>query len=209
MALRQLARSAIARSTRRLASTSVAPAPRLYCPRAHIWIDVGVLQPPATSSVQLLRVGLTYRGLEDVGDVTAFRPLVSVGTAVAAAQPVFGIDWESFHITDGDELYHTKWANVDGETLLAAPFDGTIAAFAPPLRSTSSSLLDEEDWLLELEVTVDDATDAASVTQQLLARAPHLVSSEEQYSSLVEASEDSSGMFGERGEERLKYTSYG
>ena len=44
---------------------------------------------------------------------------------------------------------------------------------------------------------------------ELLARAPHLVSSEEQYTSLVEASEDSSGMFGERGEERLKYTSYG
>ena len=197
------ASSAVAR--RRLSSG----APRLFCPVSHTWIDV------LTSSS--LRIGLTPRGCEDIGDLTAFTPLVAPGECVRKAeQPLARLEWESFHITDGDELYHTRWDNVAGETCLFSPINAAATAFhVPPqacARSSSmviSSLrVDEEDWLVELEVA-DASASPSELASRLRDASPHLVASEDEYERLVEESGAAVGTFGDRSDQRLDYTSYG
>lgn len=104
------------------------------------------------------------------------------------------IDWEAMKISDGDELYHTRWANVSGDHTLSAPVDGTVAAVnAGALqRGRLGGVLDADEWLVEM--TVAEGTDLS-----------HLVN-EEAYEERAYA--DESGTFGTTSE-TLTYTSYG
>ena len=64
------------------------------------------------------------------------------------------------HISDGDELYHTRWANVEGEHTLSAPCAGTVVAFnSDALRcSRLGGILDEDEWLVELALPEGEST---------------------------------------------------
>lgn len=59
---------------------------RLFCPRAHIWLRLikevaagGLVAPRAAWRIQL---GLTERGIEDIGSVLTVQPLASAGQSV-------------------------------------------------------------------------------------------------------------------------------
>ena len=62
--------------------------------------------------------------------------------------------------SDGDELYHTTWQNIEGETIVSAPVSGTLvslheraAAVAPGAEHYERmDDLDETDWLALLHV---------------------------------------------------------
>ena len=90
-------------------------------------------------------------------------------------------------ISDGDELYHTTWANVEDEYRITAPAAGTIAALNLEALQDTAGGPDAEDWLVEIADLGDD-------------------------NSLVGAAqyhrECGVGIFGET-DESLGYTSYG
>ena len=84
----------------------------LFCARSHMWLRLqkaastgGLVAPRAAWTVQ---VGLTARGLEDVGSVLGFERLAEPGTAIAAGQALLRIDWDAHLISGADELYHVR-----------------------------------------------------------------------------------------------------
>ena len=68
-------RRAVARLVRTL---STSPPPMLYCSRTHAWVQ-------RLRCGTAVRVGLTERGLDDIGDVEAVEHIAVVGKSVARA----------------------------------------------------------------------------------------------------------------------------
>lgn len=162
---------------RRAWSSSVA-LPQVFCPRTHTR-----LQPQGANVVA---VGLTERLCEDVGDVTLITPLVAPGDVVVPDQELMRIDWSALHISDGDELYHTTWANVEGATALLAPCHGTVGKVNS--RMVKSGDVDAVDWLVTLETSGALPADCVDEAEYLRSCG--------------------TGKFGQS-EEALSYTSYG
>lgn len=104
----------------------------------------GLVAPRAAWRAQL---GLTTRGLEDVGTIHKWECLAKVGTAVKAHSPMLQLEWDGHHISDGDELYHTRWASVQGTTSVLAPMDGTLQ-----FLSSAKLPLESETCLAEMIV---------------------------------------------------------
>ena len=144
---------------------------------------------PGSSSV---RIGLTDRALDDIGEVEAIENVAAINTHVAAYTDLVRIDWEAMSISDGDELYHTKWANVEGAHTLRSPIAGTLLEFNDAALRTSrlGGLLEADDWLVEMAIEGDESL-------------AHLVGEDEYM-----AAQQGAGRFGSS-DESLKYTSYG
>jgi len=138
------------------------------------------------------RIGLTRRGLQDVGEATAIEFSSPVGHRECSVDAVlFGIDWEAMKISDGDELYHTTWANIAGRKQVYWPVSGTVASVneALPVRD-----IEEKDWLVEL-ILDGDLQSSSLLT-------------ESEYLKVVQ--EQGPGLFGDEDDAaRLGYTSYG
>ena len=162
----------------RRALSSSATMPQVFCPRTH-----SRLEPQGDG---VLAVGLTERLCDDVGDVTLIAPLVAPGDVVVAGQELVRIEWTALHISDGDELYHTTWANAEGATTLLAPCDGTVGKVNS--RMVQSGDVDAADWLVTLETS---------------GALPEYCVDEAEYLQRC-----GTGKFGQS-EESLSYTSYG
>lgn len=171
----------------RLLSTAAA-ARQHFCLKTHTWVQ----------KVQggRVRLGLTERALEDIGDLVEANPLVDATSRVERSDNLLRISWTAMSISDGDELYHTRWANVEGEHHVIAPFACSVANLN--YEALKSSDLDSSDWLIELQLPSGSQSD---VDSQLSA-----------YGLVAEDSYKAScgvGTFGESQEESLSYTSYG
>lgn len=129
---------------------------RMCCPLTHTWVQAVEQEGAGT----LCRVGLTARALEDIGDVTAAHSHAQVGGTLSDGGPLLSFDWDSFQISNGDELYHTSWATLSSSTEVATPAalgGGTVVAARMPSQRAGAAtvVLDEEKWMLEVH------TDAA------------------------------------------------
>ena len=168
---------------RRALSSSSTAATR-FCPRSHAWVRI--------MADARCRIGLTRRGLEDVGEATAIEFSSPVGHRECSVDAVlFGIDWEAMKISDGDELYHTTWANITGRKRVYWPVSGTVASVNEALSVPN---IEEKDWLVELILDCD------LQSTSLL--------TESEYLRVVQ--EQGPGLFGDEDDAaRLGYTSYG
>lgn len=62
-----------------------------------------------------VQIGITPVGILELGgEVTCAEKLCKIGDILTTEQDVVSIRWEGFKISDGDELYHTVWENVEG-----------------------------------------------------------------------------------------------
>lgn len=105
-----------------------------YCARSHTW-----LRHCGTR----LRIGLTQRGLQDVGDVRHIHAQPP-GARVERGGELLRLEWDALTISDADELYHTRWAAVEGETTLASPVAAEVVG--------TRTVVDEAEWLVELRL---------------------------------------------------------
>ena len=160
----------------------------LFSPASHLWVRLtrDNAEPAGLTpkrSAWHVHVGITERGMQDVGSITGLEQLAPPGTAVNVGEPLLRVSWEGHKISgatnpctssplpltpicayasraDGDELYHTTWQNVEGETIVSAPVSGTLvslheraAAVAPDAEHYERmDDLDETDWLALLHV---------------------------------------------------------
>ena len=121
----------------------------LCCPKTHTWVQQRA--PLHAPGAVRLRIGLTDRGALDIGDVVLTRPLVPPNSPVTAGSPIMRVQWEGMTISDGDELYHTKWRNVEGHVDLASPCDATVIEVNSDVQAPLAGLEDVEGgWLVEL-----------------------------------------------------------
>lgn len=100
----------------------------------------------------MVDVGLTKRGLDDIGDITSIQiipsafhkktlekasqeevslpplPLKLPVHAVKYGQEIVKLNWDAHLITGADELYHTVWETISETTTIVAPVDGELVA---------------------------------------------------------------------------------
>eukprot|EP00527_Entomoneis_sp_CCMP2396_P007182 CAMPEP_0198144422 /NCGR_PEP_ID=MMETSP1443-20131203/15577_1 /TAXON_ID=186043 /ORGANISM="Entomoneis sp., Strain CCMP2396" /LENGTH=230 /DNA_ID=CAMNT_0043807813 /DNA_START=18 /DNA_END=707 /DNA_ORIENTATION=+ len=126
---------------------------RLFHPSRHIWFRAS---PPsgsagAAKNALQLEIGLTKRGLDDVGDVTLMRSMISSSdNNVSKGDSLLQIEWEGHSITSADELYHTVWESVSGTTNVETPVSGQVEH----INIIDNTMCIEEDTVLaKLETT--------------------------------------------------------
>lgn len=96
--------------------------------------------------------------------------IVKCSSSPVGALPAFStlvaIDWTGYSVSNGDELYHTIWKNVDGVTLLRLPFAVQVVASNVEALNLGKKLcfddFDANSWLIEV------ACDDHAATEQLL-----------------------------------------
>ena len=130
-----------------------------------------------------VQVGMTERGREDIGDITAIESLVNgassqtttnqqmttknipmVNRDVALVQ----IQWEAHRITTADELYHTQWDTLVDTTTIRSPLTGRLTTmFVGDHNDHDPQDFDTEDPIFEIciddEKKIDDATTTTNI----------------------------------------------
>ena len=148
---------------------------QLYLPSRHLWyrpVESGI------ASACRIEIGITDRGLQDLGDISHITRRKRVHDTVEKGENLLSVDWDGHRITTADELYHTVWETISGIYSLNAPSNGRI-----------EYIIEGNDIVDEDEVLVTLSTDENSL-QSMLAG---LVSEEEYLNSV----EDNPGAFNE------------
>jgi hypothetical protein len=118
---------------------------KLFFPRLHLWYRPLPLLATQRWTVQ---IGVTDRCLQDLGDVQKIYSGLSTLQAVSKGDTVLSLDWDGYRITDGDEMYHTVWNNIEGTFTIKSPVDGTI-----DFISDNPDIMDEDQVLIEISTT--------------------------------------------------------
>ena len=131
-----------------------------FCARTHAWLEPSSAVARAKSLTfhrSEYVLGFTDRGLEDVGTVWSVNRAVEDGARVGAGDELLQIEWDGHQVTTADELYHTRWATVDGVASLRAPVGATVVGVneAALARAAVGKTLDSGEWLVALRVDSD------------------------------------------------------
>ena len=95
-------------------------------------------------------MGLTARGLEEVGDIISLRKMRAPDTKIKAGDAMLVVEWEGHSITTADELYHTTWATVEGTKTIRSPVNGVIEKISDDIT------FDENSVLVTMVTSLDD-----------------------------------------------------
>ena len=105
---------------------------------------------------------MTEENLEAIGDVTAITTSLEPNAHVQAEALMAVIKWEGYGISDGDELYHTTWENVEGELNLSLPVPARFLRLNPEIHEISKhGFHSRPTWVFEFEA--DAAADLQKV----------------------------------------------
>lgn len=115
----------------------------LFSSITHTWLQ--------HSNGNIAHIGITSRGLEDIGSIDRIIPLVKTGDTIMQNRPFIEIGWTAYRISTADELYHTTWENIEGSYTIEGPISCTLRKFH------HDALLNPEDigdktWLVEVEL---------------------------------------------------------
>lgn len=124
---------------------------RLFCPSQHMWIRA----KDTLAGTYILEVGLTKRGVEDIGDVSSILLERDPDESFNEGADLLRIKWEGHSITAADELYHTAWESIDGVTKLKSPVAGTIKS-----TDIGNPWIDADDYLLRIAASEKSIADA-------------------------------------------------
>lgn len=138
---------------------SLAAGRRLFDPSGHLWLRA--IKSSASKLVRhtwTVEIGLSPRGLADIGDVTAIKAVqTNIGWLTKEGDSLVVIDWDAHIISSADELYHTVWETVSEQTTVRAPISGVVEHINA-INSLKDSL-DEDTILARIK------TDTASLHQ--------------------------------------------
>lgn len=135
----------------------------LYHPLNHIWLRAKEpLKKKATNgaSSRILELGLTERGLEDIGDVTSLQQSSVVKSSLKRGDELLQIHFDGHSITSADELYHTVWETFSDHLSIVSPVSGTPAQNESSTKAMLQSLgedgIDEDTVLMGIETTQEE-----------------------------------------------------
>lgn len=120
---------------------------KLVSPSQHLWIRARdtFMCSKSGEKTHVLEMGLTHRGVEDIGDVQSIS-LLQPDSQVRKGQDLLRVSWEGHAITAADELYHTVWETVEGFTMIQSPMTGVV-------QETDTPWIDADDSLLSMTAT--------------------------------------------------------
>jgi hypothetical protein len=141
---------------------------RYFAPALNLWYRAVARPQAATpnSASWCVQVGITERGLDDLGDVTSVLQIPALNkndstsnnhsggalqqnasANVVAGQDLIRIHWEGYAQTSADELYHTVWETIEGAHTIPSPVSGQIEHI---VDNVDQEEVDEETVLVEL-----------------------------------------------------------
>lgn len=152
---------------------------KLFCPSTHLWIHA-VPSSPSSSSMPLSKnkflghdswkvdVGITHRGLDDIGDISSIESCYTIHKAsfegqhassssttttkttsdkkdynqlVQKGDEILRIHWDGHLISHADELYHTVWDTISDSTSIRSPLDGILSEIHVDLSKDNNKLV--------------------------------------------------------------------
>mmetsp|Transcript_1701 Transcript_1701/g.4402 ORF Transcript_1701/g.4402 Transcript_1701/m.4402 type:complete len:180 (+) Transcript_1701:101-640(+) len=147
----------------------------LYHPLRHIWFRA---QDPIRKKIahssygRILEIGVTERGLEDVGDISCLRYPSNIvdghgdfknnqnnGISVKRGDELLQIHFDGHSISNADELYHTVWETFSDYLSIVSPVDGKLIDVKSDEIVLLEEGLDEETVLLAIETTEEEWED--------------------------------------------------
>ena len=141
----------------------------LYHPLNHIWLRAKepLRNNFSRSSNRILELGITERGLEDIGDITSLQQPANVfgyscgrrnenaGAAVQRGDELLQIHFDGHSISSADELYHTVWETFSDHLSILSPVSGKIVETESEMNAILSSFeeegFDEQTVLMGIE----------------------------------------------------------
>jgi hypothetical protein len=142
---------------------------KLFTPHIHQWYRPICLSNTNTGSMfWTVEIGLTDRCLQDLGDIQKMYSEFALNKNVSKDDTVLSLDWDGYKITDGDEMYHTAWTNVQGTYTITSPVNGRLEYLA-----NDTDIIDEDQVLVVL-----------STTEESLVAAIQLLVHEDEYEKL-------------------------
>ena len=78
----------------------------MVCPRTHVWVQPWLVAQAGGSAPLLARIGLTERGLADIGNISAATPADIGRAAIGTGDELVSFKWSAYKTTAADELYH-------------------------------------------------------------------------------------------------------
>lgn len=133
---------------------------KLISPSFHQWFRPQLI-PTAMKVQWVVDIGITDRGLDDIGDINAIvrrdkreseggvpfsteaqqhqkqNNNTCENSHVKRGEIVLDIHWDGHIITTADELYHTVWETVEGVTSIKTPIAGGVEFIGPPSAASS------------------------------------------------------------------------
>ena len=143
----------------------------LYNPLSHIWLRAKEpLRKTVNSSYgRILEIGVTERGLEDVGDITSVRHRRSLldkhgeskrnqngWIPVKRGDELLQIHYDGHSISNADELYHTVWETFSDHVSIMSPVDGRTIEIDSNQHATFEEGIDEETVLIGIETSEEE-----------------------------------------------------
>jgi hypothetical protein len=129
---------------------------KLFFPSRHLWIRPTKTNKDllSSSTSQLyLEIGITDRGWQDLGDITAVSSQHQIQNEVKQGDCLLTMDWDGHAISTADELYHTVWDSISGTYDLHSPIDGQVKYLA---TKEGNIVSDDEDILAILSTSDKD-----------------------------------------------------
>ncbi len=134
----------------------------LYHPLNHIWLRAKEpLRKTSTkgASSRILELGLTERGLEDIGDVTSLQQSSTL-SSLKRGDELIQIHFDGHSITSADELYHTVWETFSDHLSIVSPVSGKATEnksnTEAMLKSLQEDGFDEDTVLMGIETPQEE-----------------------------------------------------
>ena len=115
------------------------------------------------AQARVVRVGPSEALGMSIGDIVKEAKTPLQQGPIAARTPLLRLDWEGYGQTEGDELYHTVWNNIEGSFDLRLPFacERVVRFNDDALGDLESLLFDDDEnmdagWLVEVELASED-----------------------------------------------------
>ena len=120
----------------------------LFSSISHTWLQY--------CNDNIARIGITSRGLEDIGSVDYIMPLLKPRDLITTNTPFIEIGWTAYQISTADELYHTTWNNIEGSYSIKCPILCTLRRLHDDALCNPEDICDKT-WLAEVELNNEES----------------------------------------------------
>lgn len=191
---------------------------KLFMPSRHVWLRAmkvsssSMSMPskvlPVSSSSDgagdwRVDVGMTFRGIEDIGDVQKYEfetDIVQAANSSLALLPrrilsagkdtVLTIHWDAHHITAADELYHTVWETISEQTLVTCPVNGWVEDINASLLSTKHKAAPVSSMYIAPDLEEDTVLFTIRTNYESIQPQFKNLCSKDEYEEIVESSSE-------------------
>lgn len=137
----------------------------LFHPSNHIWLRTNPFTKSGIKSYRFLEIGITARGLDDIGDVTSIhRPkfcnnIHNNKSHYRRGEELLQIHFDGYSVTCADELYHSVWESYSDSISVQSPVSGKIVDTKKAdiiFKFLQRDGIDEETVLIEMMTTEEE-----------------------------------------------------